>query len=59
MLSVPSDNPEIAKFKVITKVDNGTRSIIIKDNGIGFDSNFQKRSFQTFKRFHHERQEAE
>jgi nitrate/nitrite-specific signal transduction histidine kinase len=29
-------------IEVITKVDNGTRSIIIKDNGIGFDSNFQK-----------------
>jgi signal transduction histidine kinase len=37
----------IQRFKfieVITKVDN-ERSIIIKDNGIGFDSNFQKRSF--------------
>lgn len=41
-----SDNPDRAKFiEVITKIDDGTRSIIIKDNGIGFDSNFQKRSF--------------
>jgi signal transduction histidine kinase len=52
-----SDNPDRAKFiEVITKIDDGTRSIIIKDNGIGFDSNFQKEKlFKPFKRFHHEK----
>jgi signal transduction histidine kinase len=52
-----SDNPDRAKFiEVITKIDDGIRSIIIKDNGIGFDSNFQKEKlFKPFKRFHHEK----
>jgi signal transduction histidine kinase len=52
-----SDNPDRAKFiEVITKIDDGNRSIIIKDNGIGFDSNFQKEKlFKPFKRFHHEK----
>jgi signal transduction histidine kinase len=52
-----SDNPDRAKFiEVITKIDDRTRSIIIKDNGIGFDSNFQKEKlFKPFKRFHHEK----
>ncbi|MFT7396529.1 MAG: signal transduction histidine kinase, partial [Flavobacterium sp.] len=52
-----SDDPDRAKFiEVITKIDDGTRSIIIKDNGIGFDSNFQKEKlFKPFKRFHHEK----
>jgi signal transduction histidine kinase len=52
-----SENPETAKFiEVTTKIENETRSIIIKDNGIGFDSNFQKEKlFKPFKRFHHER----
>jgi signal transduction histidine kinase len=52
-----SENPETAKFiQVTTKTENETRSIIIRDNGIGFDSNFQKEKlFKPFKRFHHER----
>jgi signal transduction histidine kinase len=52
-----SENPRTAKFiQVTTKTENETRSIIIRDNGIGFDSNFQKEKlFKPFKRFHHER----
>jgi signal transduction histidine kinase len=52
-----SENPETVKFiEVTTKTDKKTRSIIVKDNGIGFDSNFQKEKlFKPFKRFHHER----
>jgi signal transduction histidine kinase len=52
-----SEDTETAKFiEVTTKTDNEARSIIIKDNGIGFDSNFQKEKlFKPFKRFHHER----
>jgi signal transduction histidine kinase len=52
-----SEDPETVKFiEVTTKRDNETRSIIIKDNGIGFDSNFQKEKlFKPFKRFHHEK----
>ncbi|SDZ86493.1 Signal transduction histidine kinase [Flavobacterium gillisiae] len=52
-----SENPEITSFiEITTKIDSETRSIIIKDNGIGFDSNFQKEKlFKPFKRFHHEK----
>jgi signal transduction histidine kinase len=43
-----SDNQRLPNLLKSLKVDNGTRSIIIKDNGIGFDSNFQRETFQTF-----------
>ena len=52
-----SEDPEITSFiEITTKIDSETRSIVIKDNGIGFDSNFQKEKlFKPFKRFHHEK----
>lgn len=50
------DAEKIKSLEVTTKRENGARSIIIKDNGIGFDSNFQKEKlFKPFKRFHHQR----
>jgi hypothetical protein len=42
MLLYASEDPEITSL-LITKDSSG--SIIIKDNGIGFDSNFQKENF--------------
>jgi signal transduction histidine kinase len=52
-----SDDGEIVPFiEVSSQMNNGVSSIIIKDNGIGFDSNFQKgKLFKPFKRFHHEK----
>jgi signal transduction histidine kinase len=52
-----SEDTETKKYiEITTKIDNEIRSIVIKDNGIGFDSNFQKEKlFKPFKRFHHER----
>ncbi|UQD55260.1 ATP-binding protein [Flavobacterium sp. K5-23] len=51
-----SDNPDIIKhIEISTHLDKGIRSILIKDNGIGFDSGFQKENlFKPFKRYHHE-----
>jgi nitrate/nitrite-specific signal transduction histidine kinase len=46
MLLVCSEDPEITSFiEITTKNRFRTRSIVIKDNGIGFDSNFQKENF--------------
>ncbi|WPR71919.1 ATP-binding protein [Flavobacterium sp. NG2] len=43
-------------IEVSTKKSNENCLIIIKDNGIGFDSEFQKDNlFKPFKRFHHEK----
>ena len=52
-----SEDPERKKIVEVTTNKNGEiRSILIKDNGIGFDSNFQKdKLFKPFKRFHHEK----
>ncbi|MEZ7498997.1 ATP-binding protein [Flavobacterium sp. Arc3] len=52
-----SEDGEIVPFiEVSSQMNNGVSSIIIKDNGIGFDSNFQKgKLFKPFKRFHHEK----
>lgn len=52
-----SENPEIKKsIEIITKKENGNCLIIIEDNGIGFDSAFQKDTlFKPFKRYHHEK----
>jgi len=52
-----SENGEIVPFiEISSQMNNEVRSIIIKDNGIGFDSNFQKEKlFKPFKRFHHEK----
>lgn len=52
-----SEDPERKKIVEVTTNKNGEiRSILIRDNGIGFDSNFQKdKLFKPFKRFHHEK----
>ena len=43
-------------IEVYSVMEKGVRSIVIQDNGIGFDSNFQKgKLFKPFKRFHHEK----
>jgi hypothetical protein len=43
MLLYASEDPEITSLLRLLRFR--TRSIVIKDNGIGFDSSFQKENF--------------
>jgi signal transduction histidine kinase len=41
-----------ARIELAERVDNGRRTIIVKDNGAGFDMRFAEKLFGLFQRFH-------